>query len=123
MDRRAARTTIAAPAPIATTHPADPALAAEPGLLGADLAADEQTLRDPGASEAARAAAAHRQQVAYRTIGRHPEWDATVRSKIPAQLQGFMTSISTRGVTSPRWAGRCKGHIARVAYRAANARR
>lgn len=84
-----ARTTIAAPAPIATTHPADPALAAEPGLLGADLAADEQTLRDPGASEAARAAAAHRQQVAYRTIGRHPEWDATVRSKIPAQLQGF----------------------------------
>jgi hypothetical protein len=67
---------------------AQPALASDPALIGADLAADEQTLRDPSASEGALVSAALRQQVAYRAIGRHPEWDSTVRSKIPPQLVG-----------------------------------
>ena len=31
-------------------------------------------------------AAAHREQAAYRAIGRHPEWDATIRPRIPAEL-------------------------------------
>jgi len=67
---------------------AQPALAADPALIGADLAADEQTLRDPSASEGALVSAALRQQVAYRAIGRHPEWDSAVRSKIPPPLVG-----------------------------------
>lgn len=78
----------AAPSPVATTMPAQPALAADPALMAADLVADEQTLRDPSASGAALDSAAHRQQAAYRAIGRHPEWDSIVRSKIPPQLVG-----------------------------------
>jgi soluble lytic murein transglycosylase-like protein len=61
-------------------------LASDPALLAADLVADEQTLRDPAASEAALVAAAHRQQAAYRAIGRHPEWDPIVQPKIPPSL-------------------------------------
>jgi len=81
------RTSTAAPAPIATTLvPADPAPAADPALLAADLTADEQTLRDPSASEAALTAAARRQQAAYRALGRHPEWDSIVRPGIPPSL-------------------------------------
>jgi hypothetical protein len=82
------RTSTAMPSPIATTLPAQPALASDPALLGADLAADEQTLRDPTSSEAALVSAALRQQAAYRAIGRHPEWDSIVRPKIPPSLVG-----------------------------------
>jgi hypothetical protein len=82
------RMSTAMPSPIATTLPAQPALASDPALLGADLAADEQTLRDPTSSEAALVSAALRQQAAYRAIGRHPEWDSIVRPKIPPSLVG-----------------------------------
>ncbi|MGV0802225.1 DUF1460 domain-containing protein, partial [Mycolicibacterium elephantis] len=47
---------------------------------------DERVLRDPSSSEALRAAAAHRQQAAYRALGRHPEWDPVVRPRIPPEL-------------------------------------
>lgn len=66
---------------------AQPALASDPAQMAADLVADEQALRDPASSEAALEAAAHRQQLAYRAIGRHPEWDSAVRPKIPPSLQ------------------------------------
>ncbi len=78
--------------PVAATLRAQPPLAplaplsSDPAVLGTDLAADEQTLHDPSSSDAALAAAAHRQQLAYRAIGRHPEWDATVRAAIPPAL-------------------------------------
>ncbi|MCH9732146.1 MAG: transglycosylase SLT domain-containing protein [Actinomycetia bacterium] len=67
-------------------EPAQPRLASDPAQLADDLVADEETLRDPGSSEAALAVAARHQQVAYRAIGRHPEWDAIVRPRIPASL-------------------------------------
>ncbi|MGD9620319.1 MAG: transglycosylase SLT domain-containing protein [Mycolicibacterium sp.] len=67
-------------------EPAQPALAADPARLADELVADELTLRDPSSAEAALAAAARRQQVAYRAIGRHPEWDAIIRPRIPASL-------------------------------------
>jgi membrane-bound lytic murein transglycosylase B len=82
----AASTATATPAPVATTLRAQPPLATDPAVLASELSADEQALRDPSSSEAALAAAAHRQQVAYRAIGRHPEWDATVRAAIPPAL-------------------------------------
>jgi hypothetical protein len=82
-------TSIAKRPPVATTLPAQPALAADPTLLATDLVADEQVLRDPSASEAVLAAAALRQQVAYRAIGRHPEWDPIVAPKIPPSLTGI----------------------------------
>ncbi|OBK13387.1 lytic transglycosylase [Mycobacterium asiaticum] len=68
---------------------AQPALAAEPAQLARDLVADEQTLRDPSSSEPALQAAALREQAAYRAIGRHPEWEPTVRPVIPASLVGI----------------------------------
>src|ERR1700759_5114358 len=65
---------------------AQPQLASDPAQLADDLVADEQALRNPGTGEPALEAAAHREQVAYRAIGRHTEWDATIRPRIPAGL-------------------------------------
>jgi Transglycosylase SLT domain len=65
---------------------AQPSLATDPAQLADDLVADEHALRDASTGEAALAAAAHREQAAYRAIGRHPEWDATTRPRIPAAL-------------------------------------
>jgi membrane-bound lytic murein transglycosylase B len=65
---------------------AQPQLASDPAQVADDLVADEHALRDASTGEAALAAAAHRQQAAYRAIGRHPEWDATTRPRIPASL-------------------------------------
>ena len=66
---------------------AQPRLAADPAQLADDLVADELALRDPATPEPAMVAAARRQQAAYRAIGFHPQWDATVRPRIPASLQ------------------------------------
>lgn len=77
-----------------TTTPAAPAgaqprLAPDPDRLARDLVADERALRDPSTPEAALTQAARRQQVAYRAIGRHPEWDGIIRPRIPAELVAF----------------------------------
>lgn len=77
------RTVAAAPNP---PLGAQPQLAADPVQLADDLVADERALRDPSAGEPALVAAAHREQAAYRAIGRHPEWDSTIRPRIPAEL-------------------------------------
>ncbi|MGA7050728.1 MAG: lytic transglycosylase domain-containing protein, partial [Mycobacterium sp.] len=66
-----------------------PPLASDPALLAGDLVADEQALRDPSSSEAVLVAAAHRQQAAYRALGRHSEWDPIVRPGIPPSLLGI----------------------------------
>jgi hypothetical protein len=68
-----------------TPDGAQPHLASDPAQLADDLVADERALRDPSTGEAA-LVAAHRQQAAYRAIGRHPEWDATTRPRIPPSL-------------------------------------
>ena len=75
-------------APDPTTKPvgAQPKLSPDPVELADDLVADEQALRDPSTSESALEAAAHPQQAAYRAIGRHNEWDAITRSRIPPPL-------------------------------------
>lgn len=85
---------VAPPAPRTRVLPADadtpggaqPHLASDPVQLADDLVADERALRDPGTPEPGLTAAAHREQAAYRAIGRHPEWDATTRPRIPAEL-------------------------------------
>ncbi len=81
-------TTTTATAPNSPAH-AQPRLAGDPGQLADDLVADERALRDPATPEAARVQAARRQQVAYRAIGRHPDWDAIIRPRIPAELIVF----------------------------------
>lgn len=74
------------PADADTPGGAQPRLASDPTQLGDDLVADERALRDPGTPEPALTAAAHREQAAYRAIARHPEWEATARGRIPAEL-------------------------------------
>ena len=68
------------------TTAAHPQLAADPAQLADDLVADEQALRDPSTPEATLVAAAHRQQAAYRAIGRHPEWESVTRPRIHSPL-------------------------------------
>ena len=76
----------ATPGDAAAPAGAQPQLASDPAQLGDDLVADEQALRDPSTPEDVFSAAARRQQVAYRAIGRHPEWDAVIRPRIPPAL-------------------------------------
>ena len=76
---------------------AQPRLAANPAQLADDLVADELTLRDPSTAEPALVAAARRQQAAYRTIGRHPEWDAVTRPRIaPSLLEVYDRNVDAR---------------------------
>ena len=74
--------------PVAATTPpgAQPRLASDPAQLADDLVADELALRDPSTPQPELIAAARRQQAAYRAIGRHPEWDAITRPRIPVAL-------------------------------------
>ncbi len=89
----AATTPPAPPGPV----PAQPVLAADPVRLADDLVADEQTLRNPSSPPQAVEAAARRQQAAYRAIGRHPEWDALTRPRIPpALLEAYDLHIDAR---------------------------
>lgn len=75
-------------APSAGTMPIDalPLLASDPAQLADDLVSDEQAIRDPATPEEMLVEAARRQQAAYRAIGRHPEWDAMIRPRVPASL-------------------------------------
>lgn len=93
-DTGPASPTATTPAQPSITTPASPAharprLAQDPARLADDLVADERVLRNPSTPEPARTEAARRQQVAYRAIGRHPEWDSIIRPRIPAELIAF----------------------------------
>jgi soluble lytic murein transglycosylase-like protein len=77
------------PSPVATTLPAQPRLAQDPAQLADNLVADERALRDPASTEGVLVDAARRQQVAYRTLARNPEWEAIARPRIPAPLLGI----------------------------------
>ncbi|MDM4140054.1 MULTISPECIES: transglycosylase SLT domain-containing protein [Mycobacterium] len=115
-----ATTTRAAPSP-ARMVPADagtpggaqPRLAPDPAQLADDLVADERALRDPGTPDAALTAAARREQAAYRAIGRHRDWDATTRGRIPPELADVydrnvdarrqLTALTPVRETLPAW--------------------
>ena len=107
-----ATTVAAAPAPAvpdeaAAPPGARPVLASDPAQLADDLVADEQAVRDPATPEEALSAAARRQQAAYRAIGRHPEWDATIRPRIPSSLiDAYDRNVDARrqldAMTNPR---------------------
>lgn len=99
--RSTTTTTTAAPsttttaAPTTTVLPVDvfalrpPAAAATPVELAAQIAAAERTIRDAGATDDAVATAALGQQVAYRQLGTHPEWDGDVAAALPEDLREF----------------------------------
>lgn len=76
---------------------AQPRLAAHPAQLADDLVRDEQALRDPSSTEAELVAAARRQQAAYRALGRHPEWEAIARGRVPAPLlEAYTRNVDAR---------------------------
>lgn len=81
----AAPTTTTVPVDVFALRPPEPA--ATPAGLAAQIAAAEGVLRDAAASEAEVAAAALAQQVAYRRLGDHPDWDAEVQAALPAALR------------------------------------
>lgn len=69
----------------------------DPVVLADDLVAAEQALHDPSSADAALSDAAHRQQAAYRALGKHPEWDAVVRPRIPQPLlDGYDRNVDAR---------------------------
>jgi hypothetical protein len=68
-----------------------PRPAGEPVALGAQIVAAERAVRDPATPPDVLAAAGHLQQVAYRLLGDHPEWDATVLGAAPAELHDAIT--------------------------------
>ncbi|MEB4207723.1 transglycosylase SLT domain-containing protein [Mycobacterium sp. 94-17] len=109
----AAPTTRMVPADAGTAGGAQPRLASDPAQLADDLVADERALRDPSTPEPGLTAAAHREQAAYRAIGRHPEWDATTRPRIPPELVDVydrnvdarrqLTALTPARATLPAW--------------------
>ncbi|MEX2292994.1 MAG: lytic transglycosylase domain-containing protein [Acidimicrobiales bacterium] len=88
-----ATSTSTIPRPSTTTVPMDlfslrpPPPADDPILLAQQIEVAENTLRDPASTDDAAARAALAQQVAYRQLGVHPEWDDTVKANLPAHLQ------------------------------------
>jgi hypothetical protein len=91
-----------------------PAPAGEPGGLAAQITEAERVLRDPAAPPPAVGTAALAQQVAYRQLGDHPEWDAAVLAAVPADLQwavgahaaarrSFMAMHRRFATTLPAW--------------------
>ena len=92
---------------------AQPRLASDPVQIADDLIADEKAIRDPATPEEALVAAARRQQVAYRAIGRNPEWDSVIRPRIPETLLATydrnidarrqLTAMSPVRDTLPAW--------------------
>jgi membrane-bound lytic murein transglycosylase B len=88
-------TTTTAPVASTTTAPPPPDLAAfappqpagDPGGVAAQIWYAERALRDPATSPASFVEAALAQQVAYRQLGIHPEWDADVLANIPEDLR------------------------------------
>jgi membrane-bound lytic murein transglycosylase B len=96
----AATTTTAGPT-TTTTAPVDPATlrppapVGDPAALAERIGTAEATLRNPASGPNDIATAALAQQAAYRQLGDHPEWDATVLAALPAELQGAVQSHAT----------------------------
>jgi membrane-bound lytic murein transglycosylase B len=90
-----ATTTTTAPTTTSTVPPPDgdvftlrpPAAARTPAGLADQIATAETTIRDDASPEVDLARAALAQQVAYRQLGVHPEWQTDVLAALPADLR------------------------------------
>ena len=98
-------------APAATTPPASPptttvtsyaaGIADDPGSMATQLAVAEHTIRDPAAPADAVAAAGRHQQLLYRRLGSHPEWQTMVRASLPGDvLAAFDRNLAARMAVS-----------------------
>lgn len=81
-------------APTTTTTDVDlsiaPVAATDAVGLATQIETAETTIGDDATSERGLAAAAHLQQVAYRALAAHPEWDATARGTLPESMRAAM---------------------------------
>ncbi|MGQ0615921.1 MAG: transglycosylase SLT domain-containing protein [Acidimicrobiia bacterium] len=66
---------------------AAPPSPAEAATIAQQLTNAERAVRDPATPADQRVAAARVQQVAYRTLGRHQEWDNEVDAALPEELR------------------------------------
>jgi membrane-bound lytic murein transglycosylase B len=90
-------TSTTAPPPLTTPTAAvnvfelrPPAAAADPEVLAEQITTAERTIRDPAAPAVALAEAALAQQVGYRQLGIHPEWDDAVLARVPDELRNVV---------------------------------
>ncbi len=81
----------------ATTTAVRPRAAGDPVALGAQIRLAEETIRDPGVTPLALADAARNQQVAYRALVVHPEWDAQIVAALPPELHEVMEANVSAG--------------------------
>jgi membrane-bound lytic murein transglycosylase B len=97
--------------PSTTTSTTPPAITPDPPGSAADAARDvvdsEDAIHRAGIAPDALALAARRQQVAYRAIAAHPEWDADVHARVPQRLQAALdanvdAARQLRALTKPR---------------------
>lgn len=74
-----------------------PRAAADPVALGTQIRLAEGAIRDAATTPVALAVAARTQQVAYRALVLHPEWDAQVVAGLPSELRTVMEANVTAG--------------------------
>ncbi|MEA3020413.1 MAG: hypothetical protein QOI47_1937 [Actinomycetota bacterium] len=74
-----------------------PIAAGDAPSLARQIIAAETAIADDTTGEAALAAAAHLQQVAYRALAAHPEWDSVVGAALPASMQAAMHANVSAG--------------------------
>ena len=92
-----------APAPRAPSAPADvdlavaPVAADDPASLAAQILVAERAIRDDAATPETIARFGHLQQVAYRALAVHPEWDAEEAAALPDDLRPVMAANVTAG--------------------------
>jgi hypothetical protein len=84
-------TTTTLPAPLASAVAGLPVAAGDPASLAEQLIVAERAIRDPATAPDVLAAAGHLQQVAYRQLGIHPEWDPEVLTRVPPELAETVT--------------------------------
>ena len=82
-----APTTTTVDEPAAASELVPPAAARTPGALAEQIETAEAVLRAAQSTELEVARAALAQQVAYRQLGAHPEWDTEVAAALPADLR------------------------------------
>jgi hypothetical protein len=98
----ATATTLPPAPPRLPSEPLQPRLASDPVQMADDLVADEMALRDPSSSETVLMAAAHRQQAAYRALGRHPRGTRSRARGSRRRSLKSTTAMSPRVGSSPR---------------------
>jgi membrane-bound lytic murein transglycosylase B len=107
-------TTTTLPAPLVEAMRGPARAAGDPAALAAQIVAAERAIRDPGSASDVVVAAAHLQQVAYRQLGIHPDWDAAVMARVPPELvepvtlnvqsrREFRSMINRLRDTLPAW--------------------